>query len=84
MRIEMHESVFRAYREPYHCVFGHIVKRTLWEAIPAFFKDCGHRGGARAVSAYGGMVEIEVTGSLPAIFSANGLAHNTVFYRKSG
>jgi len=84
MRIEMPERDFRAYREPYLSLFGHVVRRTLDEAISAFFEDCGHRGSARAVSLSRGWVEIEVKGCLPAIFSTNGQAHNTVFYRKSG
>ena len=82
MRIEMLATDFEAYRQPYTTMFGHLVQPTLSEAVAAFFKDCGFRGTVEPVSIYRGWIEIEVTGDLPACFSTNGQAHNTVFYRK--
>lgn len=84
MRIEMLATDFEVYRQPYTTMFGHIVQPTLSEAVSAFFKDCGHRGTVEWVSIHRGWIEITVTGTLPEIFSTNGQAHGTVFYRKIG
>jgi hypothetical protein len=84
MRIEMLATDFEAYRQPYISVLGHLYEPNLYEAVSAFFKDCGHRGTVDPVSVYRGWIQIEVTGDLPAIFSTNGQAHSTVFYRKVG
>ena len=84
MRIEMLATDFEAYRQPYTTMFGHRVQPTLSEAVVAFFKDYGHRGTVEVVAGpYRGYVEIKVSGNLPAIFSTNGQAHGTVFYRKA-
>lgn len=83
MRIEMLATDFEAYRQPYTTMFGHRVQPTLSEAVVALLKDYGHRGTVEPVSIARGWIEIAVTGSLPAIFSTNGQAHGTVFYRKA-
>lgn len=73
MRIEINEDEFDLWR-----VFG----APLSEAVAGFFKDHGFQGAVKTISLYRGWVEIEVYGSLPAIFSTDGQAHGTVFYRK--
>jgi hypothetical protein len=84
MTIEIFESNLYTWRQPYTNMLGHKITPTLSEAVAAFFRDYGFRGTTKPVSIHRGYVQVEITGTLPEIFSTNGQAHNTVFYRKVG